>query len=110
MLLTFLILVPLLAALGESLPAASPSSEVYCPPSTDGYAVFVPHPADCSLYYECAWDVPVLMACPRPLYFDPRLNVCNWPESVDCVAHAETTTTEEPIKTTVQVQRAIFLD
>lgn len=26
------------------------------------------------------------MECPAGLYFDPALNVCNWPEEVDCVA------------------------
>merc|ERR1719510_2388009 len=27
--------------------------DVICHESEDGYAVFVPHPYDCSLYYEC---------------------------------------------------------
>merc|ERR1711962_533146 len=44
---------------------------------------FVPHP-DCNKYYECAWGVPILMSCPPTLYFDPKLNICNYPDQVDC--------------------------
>ena len=38
------------------------------------------HPYDCSLYYANG----VLMSCPEGLHFDPRKNICNWPEKVDC--------------------------
>merc|ERR1712241_940384 len=65
--------------------------DVVCHESEDGYAVFVPHPYDCSLYYECVDLTPVLMSCPAGLYFDSRINVCNWPEYADC--HVKTTTT-----------------
>ena len=58
--------------------------DVVCHESEDGYAVFVPHPYDCSLYYECVDLTPVLMSCPAGLYFDSRIDVCNWPENVDC--------------------------
>jgi len=57
------------------------ASAVECP---DGGAPFVPHPTDCSLYYQCNGDLPILMDCPDGLYFDPQLNVCNWPDQVDC--------------------------
>ena len=56
-------------------------SAVECP---EGGAPFVPHPTDCSLYYQCNGDLPILMDCPDGLYFDPQLNVCNWPDQVDC--------------------------
>merc|ERR1711953_595381 len=58
--------------------------DVVCHESEDGYAVFVPHPYDCSLFYECVDLTPVLMSCPAGLYFDSRIDVCNWPENVDC--------------------------
>ena len=58
--------------------------DVVCHESEDGYAVFVPHPYDCSLYYECVDLTPVLMSCPTGLYFDSRINVCNWPEYAHC--------------------------
>merc|ERR1712038_761606 len=57
---------------------------VVCPPSNDGYPTFVPHPYDCSLYYQCHGEWPILMECPGDLYWDPDLNVCNWPDQVDC--------------------------
>ena len=60
------------------------SFHIVCPLSTDGFPVFLPHPTDCTKYYECVDEVPVLMDCAPPLYFDPTLNVCNWPEMVDC--------------------------
>lgn len=66
---------------------ASPDDiDVVCLPSTDGFPVFVPHPYDCGLYYECVGSVPVLMRCPPNLHFDTSLNVCNWPLFAGCVA------------------------
>merc|ERR1711874_194744 len=62
----------------------SANFDVVCHESEDSYAVFVPHPDDCSLYYECVDLTPVLMSCPAGLYFDSRIDVCNWPEYADC--------------------------
>ena len=58
--------------------------DVVCHESEDGYAVFVSHTYDCSLFYECVDLTPVLMSCPAGLHFDSRINVCNWPEYADC--------------------------
>merc|ERR1712107_942342 len=58
--------------------------DVVCYESEDGMTVFIPHPSDCGLYYVCVGLNPVLMSCPGGLFFDPSLNVCNWPELVDC--------------------------
>ena len=55
-----------------------------CTESEDGLAVFVPHPRDCGLYYECDGTTPVLMECPPGLYWDQRENVCNWPQDSGC--------------------------
>merc|ERR1711953_786288 len=44
-----------------------------------------------AVFYECRGRTPVLMSCPAGLYFDSRINVCNWPEYADC--HVKTTTT-----------------
>ena len=79
--------------------------DVVCPEAVDvdGLAVFVPHPSDCGLYYQCVGLQPVLMSCPPGLYWDPSLNVCNWPDNVDCNPEtdpAPETTTEEEIETT----------
>merc|ERR1712004_597488 len=73
--------------------------DVVCRESQDGYAVFVPHPYDCSLYYECVNLTPVLMSCPAGLYFDSRIDICNWPEFVICPEPTTTTTTKSPPST-----------
>ena len=52
--------------------------------SQDGFAVFVPHPIDCGLYYQCGECDCALMSCPEQLYFDSTMDVCNWPENVNC--------------------------
>ena len=79
--------------------------DVVCPEAVDvdGLAVFVPHPTDCGLYYQCVGLQPVLMSCPPGLYWDPSLNVCNWPDNVDCNPEtdpAPETTTEEEVEAT----------
>ena len=73
----------LVTACGKSL-VKDNNFDVVCYESQDGYAVFVPHPYDCSLYFECRGRTPVLMSCPAGLYFDSRLDICNWPEYVKC--------------------------
>ena len=77
-----------------------PSFDVVCPESQDGYAVFAPHPYDCSLYYECVGINPVLMSCPGSLEFDIQLNVCNWPELANCQPKTTSTTTTTTTSTT----------
>merc|ERR1712029_644362 len=82
-----------------------PVFDVVCPESQDGFAVFVPHPTECNLYYECVGLTPILMSCPGDLYFDPTLNVCNWPDQVDCEPQTdapETTTSSEESTTEVE--------
>ena len=64
-----------------------------CPASETGYPVYIPHPTNCSLFYECVGRRPVLLSCPAQLFFDPGLEVCNWPWLVDCT-NQETTTEE----------------
>ena len=73
----------MVTVLGKSLRKDN-NYDVVCDESEDGYAVFVPHPYDCGLYYECVGLTPVLMSCPAGLYFDSRINVCNWPEVAEC--------------------------
>jgi len=77
---------------------------IVCPVSTDGFPVFLPHPSNCSLYYECQGDWPILMECAPPLYFDSKIDICNYPSEVDCVmpttTKPEVSTTEPMINTT----------
>merc|ERR1719259_33000 len=73
---------------------------IVCPESTDGFTIFLPHPSNCSLYYECQGVWPILMECAPPLYFDPKIDICNYPSEVDCVmpttSKPEVSTTEDP--------------
>jgi len=77
-----------------------PDFGVICPESEDGYAVYVPHPTECNLYYECVGLTPVLLSCPGDLYFDPALNVCNWPDQVNCHPKTDTPETTTKVETT----------
>ena len=84
---------------------------VECPESMDGLSVFVPHPFDCSKYYHCVGDIPVLQECPANLHFDTSINVCNYPEVAGCTTlttessdttpSGESETTEDPQPTDV---------
>merc|ERR1719187_1715575 len=46
------------------------------------------------------------MSCPPTLYFDPRFNICNYPDQVDCkmpsTTEAAPSTTEEVVDTTTE--------
>merc|ERR1712013_650724 len=64
----------------------SSSFDVVCPDSADGLTVFVPLPTDCSKFFACHGSRPILMECPQGLVFDPALNVCNYPQFVDCTS------------------------
>merc|ERR1712198_798616 len=78
--------------------SVDPHFDVVCPQSEDGSTMFVPHPTECNLYYICVGKMTFLMQCPGDLYFDLVLNVCNWPDLVDC----EPQTTENPKTTTIE--------
>merc|ERR1712025_756900 len=43
-----------------------------------------PSPYDCAEYYVCFGGIPHIFHCPGPLWYDPKLKVCNWPSAVDC--------------------------
>merc|ERR1712198_434199 len=85
--------------------SVDPHFDVVCPQSEDGSTMFVPHPTECNLYYICVGKMPFLMQCPGDLYFDLVLNVCNWPDLVNC----ETQITENP-ETTIDTSNATTID
>ena len=58
--------------------------DVICPPVTDAFAVFLPYPYDCSLYYQCDGPLAYLMPCPSGLHFNADLNVCTFPAEAGC--------------------------
>ena len=55
-----------------------------CPENSNDKGTYFPSPTDCSKYYVCVHSQAVQMSCPIGLWFDSKLNVCNWPESVNC--------------------------
>merc|ERR1712038_531135 len=60
----------------------------------------IPSPTKCTEFYVCSHGEAYRFKCPKMssggrLYFDPKLDVCNWPQKVDC----DVTTTNIPITT-----------
>ncbi|RZC39266.1 CBM 14 domain containing protein, partial [Asbolus verrucosus] len=75
-----------------------------CPPVDGPDAVYFPDPTDCSRFYECSNGVAYLFDCPAGLDFDPKLNVCNYPEQAGCrggtTTVSPTPSTDQPESTT----------
>ncbi|CAH1800514.1 unnamed protein product, partial [Owenia fusiformis] len=63
--------------------SAGCSAGVVVCPSPSAY---VPHPTDCSSFYQCSDSIPSLEQCISGLHFSPTLNTCDWPESAGCTA------------------------
>ncbi|XP_063237613.1 chondroitin proteoglycan 2-like [Bacillus rossius redtenbacheri] len=56
-----------------------------CPAEPDNItSTYYPNPANCSTFYECSNEVPVLLECPKKLYFNARLCVCTLPKKSHC--------------------------
>ena len=43
------------------------------------------NPQSCRKYFKCENGLPSLQSCPANLIFDATINVCNWPDSTECV-------------------------
>ena len=59
------------------------TEEIECPP-WNGDVIYIPDPDDCSKYYQCTPSRPEPHQCSDGLFFDPKINVCNWPDLVEC--------------------------
>nr|CAD7200287.1 unnamed protein product [Timema douglasi] len=65
---------------------ASQINDIICPEHDPRvYSILIPHPSDCTKYYECSNGVSVLENCPPGLEFNPILFVCDWPNRAGCV-------------------------
>merc|ERR1712243_284482 len=66
--------------------SSSPMKEMICPEySALDHPTFYPNPEDCGSFYMCSTGVtPVLMPCPSGLHWNSSLNVCDWPDRVEC--------------------------
>lgn len=57
----------------------------------DGHISYHPDKADCTHYYMCEGERKHHMPCPSNLVFNPKENVCDWPENVEtCLHHTQT--------------------
>ncbi|ODN00760.1 putative chitinase 3 [Orchesella cincta] len=71
-----------LVLLTVALCGASTLEAPDCP--TTG-VIYIPH-EDCTKYYVCDNGLPIEQVCPPPLYFNPSLDQCDFPENVaECV-------------------------
>ncbi|XP_031837430.1 uncharacterized protein LOC116429097 [Nomia melanderi] len=75
------------------------SEAVRCPPVNGALVTLLPNPANCKTFYSCNNGIPTLLGCPSGLYFNPKLQVCDWivrDESNGCDAFIPTSTSEDP--------------
>ncbi|KAJ3659773.1 hypothetical protein Zmor_011446 [Zophobas morio] len=64
--------------------AISTQTDPICPvPDGDNPIRYLPA-EDCTKFYDCSDGTPVLYDCPDGLYFNPVLQVCDWPENSGC--------------------------
>ena len=70
--------------------------KVDCNGFPDG--TFLPHPTDCSKYFECDHNIAWPFQCANETWFDTTINSCNWPDQVEC--NITTPTTNFPTTTT----------
>ncbi|KAJ8925511.1 hypothetical protein NQ315_009350 [Exocentrus adspersus] len=78
---------------------------VDCPEEDENsHATYFPHETECGKFYECHNGESVILECPPGLYWDAKVNVCNW--DVNCgtlrtsTAPPSTTSSEAPPPTT----------
>uniref|UniRef100_A0A1B0CBD9 Chitin-binding type-2 domain-containing protein n=2 Tax=Lutzomyia longipalpis TaxID=7200 RepID=A0A1B0CBD9_LUTLO len=48
--------------------------------------VYLVNPTSCTSFYQCSNGVPYLQPCPSDLYYNPKLQVCDWKENVQCTS------------------------
>ncbi|XP_055857081.1 probable chitinase 10 [Episyrphus balteatus] len=64
--------------------------ENMCNNNNDPYNIdFVESKADCGRFYICYNSVPMLETCASGLYFNPKLNSCDYKENVNCTISAK---------------------
>nr|AFD28281.1 chitin-binding protein [Holotrichia oblita] len=55
-----------------------------CPAVNGEVDVLLPDAENCAIFYKCDNGVPVIQDCPDGLLFNANLDVCDWPENVNC--------------------------
>ena len=77
-------ILPVISALLLLLGASEGCIVPECPENSNDDATYFASPTDCTKYYICVHNEPVQMSCPLGLWFDDQLDVCNYPEVVNC--------------------------
>lgn len=57
--------------------------EKHCPVVDGEFPVYIPLPT-CTKFCECSNGIPYEFDCPANLHFNPKLNVCDYPERAGC--------------------------
>lgn len=65
----------------------------------DNHLELYPDITDCSRYFRCEHNYPVLHQCPENLLYDPSLKTCNWEHNVVCMGGGQVVPPKEPVKT-----------
>ncbi|XP_044261534.1 probable chitinase 10 isoform X2 [Tribolium madens] len=69
----------------EPEPTSPSDLDPECPwPDPLNYTVHLPHETDCTKFYKCDNGKKVEFDCPNDLHFNPKLEVCDWPEDAGC--------------------------
>lgn len=55
-----------------------------CPTKNGYYPVMFRHRTECTKYYQCDHGTAFEIVCPAGLYFNTAINVCDYPQNVDC--------------------------
>ncbi|GAB0099563.1 hypothetical protein DMENIID0001_154460 [Sergentomyia squamirostris] len=65
----------------------------FCFPTDDPNepAVILPHPTNYTKFYICDHGKAVEFNCPEGLYFNPKINVCDWKENVQYLHNPNST-------------------
>ncbi|XP_033239997.1 mucin-5AC isoform X1 [Drosophila pseudoobscura] len=69
------------------------------------FGALVPYPDNCSLFLVCDCLYPTVKLCPAELWWDNASQICNYPQSVDCVYY--TIETPEPTDGTTRITPVI---
>ncbi|CAL4157064.1 unnamed protein product [Meganyctiphanes norvegica] len=79
------------AAITDHPPVAlcAPEISAKCPAENGETPIYFPDPDDCSKFCECCCGDAYDYSCPSGLYWDTHLNICNWPNQVECESRPE---------------------
>uniref|UniRef100_A0A0B7B1V9 Chitin-binding type-2 domain-containing protein n=1 Tax=Arion vulgaris TaxID=1028688 RepID=A0A0B7B1V9_9EUPU len=56
----------------------------------DKVKTFYSDPDDCTRFYTCILKITYYYTCPAGLFFNVDINVCDWPQNVNCVSRRNT--------------------